>query len=138
MEVLKVLDLRHIASHGMDIEFLRCQNIFHEFDEKYHYRLNNDKNQFYKRKYIDNINKLFSLNIKNKYTLFKFHYMDIRYDLYLYDIIINYFNNYLFLDYDSIGKDVIQKLNYAKKICKLYMSLLKKNKYIIKILNKYG
>ena len=113
-------------------------DIFHEFDEKYHYRLNNDKNQFYKRKYIDNINKLFSLNIKNKYTLFKFHYMDIRDNIFLFDIIENYIKNNLFLDYDFIGKDVIQKLNNLKIIIKVFLSSLKKNKYIIKILNKYN
>ena len=113
-------------------------DIFHEIDEIKYYKNNINNNPFFKEKYIDNISKLFQSNIKNKYTNFKFHYIEIRNNLFLYNIIDNYIKNNFNLMYDSIGKDFILQLTYLKKLITIFKKSLNKNKYIIKILNKYN
>ena len=110
-------------------------DIFHEMSEISYFK-NNHNTNYYKKKYINYIDKLFQSNIKKKYTNFKFHYMDIRDNLFLFDIIQHYIPNYL--DFNCIGKDYIYRLNELKKFIYLFKKSLNKNKYIIKLLNKYN
>lgn len=110
-------------------------DIFHEMSEISYFK-NNHTTNYYKEQYLNYMDKLFQSNIKNKYTNFKFHYMDIRDNLFLFNIIHTYLLNYL--DFNSIGKNYIYRLNELKKLIYLFKKSLNKNKYIIKLLNKYN
>ena len=112
-------------------------DIFHEINDFLYNEYNNNTNYYYKKRYIDNINKLFQNNIKNKYTNFKFHYMDFRQNLFLYNILKNYNNDYIYNNHYT-DKQIIFLFNDYIKLFKLFIKSLNKNKYIQKILNKYN
>ena len=112
-------------------------DIFHEINDFVYNEYNNNTNYYYKKRYIDNINKLLQYNIKNKYTNFKFHYMDFRQNLFLYNILKNYNNDYIY-NHTLSDKEFILLYSDYKKLLKIFIKSSNKNKYIQKILNKYN
>jgi hypothetical protein len=87
--------------------------------------------------YIRNVTKLFRNKIKQKYTNFKFHYMDIRETLTLYDS-MTYFQSNNIENRSISSKRIIILYNELKELIILFIKSLSKNKFIKKILHKYN
>ena len=91
----------------------------------------------YKKRYIDNVVKLFQNNVKDKYKNFRFHYTDIRDSLLIYNILYDYFKLYIY-NTKFNGRVYILLFKELKELILSFIKLLNNNKFIIKILNKYN
>ena len=99
----------------------------------------NYKNKYlnYRRRYIDNVDKLFQSNIKDKYKNIRFHYTDIRENLLLYNRLIS-FTNINIINKNYTGRVYILLYKELKELIKLFIKLLDKNKNKNKIKKNYS
>lgn len=95
------------------------------------------KDFFFKQKYIFNFDKIFNFKILNKYINFRFHFMDIRYNIIFFKLIKE--GMVAFLSGSSyIGSVLLNYLSEITNLIKIFKINLNKNSYIKKILNKYS
>ena len=91
----------------------------------------------YRMRYIENIDKLFQSNIKDKYKNFRFHYTDIRENLLLFYRLQSFYDIYI-VNKNYTGRVYILLYKELKELIKLFIKLLDENKYVKKIENNYN
>ena len=139
------IDIDKLLFKFMKLEKIREFDMFIEMFEFLHPSLNT----VHKKRYIDNVHKLFNSRIEFKdekiYTLkpysnFRFHYFDIRYLLYKENDLFNYSCDKFIFPY-SYG-DIHNILNIQLELSKMLPEILEyfmnsKDKVITKIKTKY-